>query len=286
MKLVNRIEIEKPEITYNLHVQNNNNYVAQGVVVSNCHLAKAAMLTSLLIKHGAHIPVRIGCTGTMPKDAADYKTIYAAIGEREVYTIAAKTLQDQNLLATLHITQVVMKDSANPKNEVFPEYAMEKAAVALIEGRSEWIANFIQRISEQQGNTLVLVSSIKQGRKLQKLIEGSVFIYGQDDDATRQEAYQSFASNDNIVVIANVQIAGTGLSIDRIFNLVILDIGKAFTRVIQSIGRGLRMSHDKSHVEVYDIGTNFMFGSRHMARRKTYYKESKYPTSSITAKYR
>lgn len=248
--------------------------------------AKGAVVSELLIKHGSHIPVRIGCTGTLPKDAADYKTIYAAIGEKEVYNISAKELQDQQLLATLHITQLVTQDSANPGSDRFPEYAQEKAAIGLIAERTKWIASFIEQLADADGNTLILVGTVAQGKKLQKLIgDRSIFLYGKDDDATRQEAYKSFANNNNLIVIANVQIAAVGLSINRIFNLVLVDIGKAFTRVIQSIGRGLRMSHDKTHVEVYDISSNYGFSSVHTKTRQKYYKEAHYPFSVEAIKY-
>lgn len=66
MKLIKRTEIVKPDIVYNLEVKNNHNYVANNVVVSNCHGTKAAQLQSLLIDHGANIAHRYGLTGTSP----------------------------------------------------------------------------------------------------------------------------------------------------------------------------------------------------------------------------
>jgi len=48
MKLKLRTEISKPNKVYNLHVENDHNYVVAGAVVSNCHQAKAEVLTKLL----------------------------------------------------------------------------------------------------------------------------------------------------------------------------------------------------------------------------------------------
>jgi superfamily II DNA or RNA helicase len=260
----------------------------QMFICDEVHMAKGPVLTKLLIEHGSHIPVRVGCTGTVPKDAADYKTVYAAIGERGVVEITAAELQDQKLLATLHITQIQLKDTNSASGENLPEFAMEKAAIDAIPERKPWIANFIRSIGDSSGNTLVLVSSIRQGKALRKLIgeDRSVFLYGADADAVRKEAYDSFAHDDNIIVIANIQIAGTGLSIDRIFNLVLIDVGKAFTRVVQAVGRGLRMGADKEHVEVYDIGSNMIFSARHMQKRQKYYRDAKYPFTFEKVKYR
>lgn len=256
-------------------------------ICDEVQLAKSAVVAALLIRHSSHMPVRIGCTGTVPKDPADYKTIYAAIGEREVYTITAKQLQDLKLVSTLGIKQLVLQDALNPLEDNFPEYVQEKKALAAIPERQQWIANFIQETATQYGNTLVLVSSVPQGKKLQKLIgDSSVFLYGADEDIVRQEVYRSFDVKDGLMVIANVQIAAVGLSINRIFNLILVDIGKAFTRVIQSIGRGLRMASDKSHVNVIDVCSNYSFSTTHSRKRLEYYREAEYPYEIIRIPYR
>lgn len=257
----------------------------QVVIIDECQGAKSPVVSSLMIKHGAHIPVRIGCTGTIPKDRADFQTIYAAVGAKEVFEISAQELQEVGLLATLQISQLQLLD--NETAQQFMEYSQEKTYLSLEPLRTEWIAKFLQRLAATNGNTLMLVSSIKQGKKIQSIIgDSSIFLHGQDDDATRQEAYAKFATNDNLIVIANVQIAAVGLSINRIFNLVLVDVGKAFTRVIQSIGRGLRLAEDKTHVAVYDIFTNYGFGHQHGKKRREYYREAKYPCTQDQVQYK
>ena len=44
MRLIKRTEIDKPDIVYNLHVEYDHNYIVEGSVVSNCHMAKADIL--------------------------------------------------------------------------------------------------------------------------------------------------------------------------------------------------------------------------------------------------
>jgi CRISPR/Cas system-associated endoribonuclease Cas2 len=56
-----------------------------------------------------------------------------------------------------------------------------------------------------------------------------------------------------------------------------LESGKSFVRVIQSIGRGLRMAKDKDFVTIYDICSDCKFSKRHLGARKTFYKEAGYP---------
>jgi superfamily II DNA or RNA helicase len=260
----------------------------QVVIVDETHGVKGTSLTKLLIEHGSHIPVRMGCTGTLPKDPADYKSVFAGIGAQIVVEVTAKELQDKGLLATVNINQMLLRDSDNPAQDKFAEYDHEKKALVANAPRNKWIADFIADLAKSDGNTMVLVSSIPVGKKLQKMIgdERSAFIYGKDDTEVRKQAYDLFETHNNIIVIANVQIAAVGLSIDRIFNLVLLDIGKAFTRVVQAIGRSLRMASDKTHAEVWDIGTNYSFGLAHAKKRCSYYAEASYPYKTTYINYK
>jgi superfamily II DNA or RNA helicase len=54
-----------------------------------------------------------------------------------------------------------------------------------------------------------------------------------------------FEERDDLIVIASSGIASTGISIDRVFCLCLVDAGKSFIKAIQSIGRGLRLAEDK-----------------------------------------
>jgi superfamily II DNA or RNA helicase len=94
-----------------------------------------------------------------------------------------------------------------------------------------------------------------------------------------------FKNHDDLVVIATVHIAGTGLSINRIFNLILIDIGKSFIRVIQAIGRGLRKAHDKNYVNITDVCSDFKYSKTHLATRIRYYKDAKYPYKKHTITY-
>jgi superfamily II DNA or RNA helicase len=71
-------------------------------------------------------------------------------------------------------------------------------------------------------------------------------------------------------------VAAVGINIPRIFNLVLLEPGKSFVRVIQSIGRGIRKAQDKDSVEIWDITSTCKYSKRHLTERKKYYKEAKY----------
>ena len=67
-----------------------------------------------------------------------------------------------------------------------------------------------------------------------------VFISGDMKVADRQSEYAEVSDMDNKVIVATYGVAAVGINIPRIFNLVLIEPGKSFDRVIQSIGRGIR----------------------------------------------
>lgn len=256
----------------------------QVVVVDEVHQAKSKILNELVNVHGANIPYRFGLTGTLPKDEVERLTIHTAFGDVK-YTLPASELMDQGFVSTVEVSIEQMFE--NHPDGYFPDYTAEKSYLNTRKERTEWMADrIIEKRNLPLGNSLVLVSSIAMGKKLQKLIPNSIFLNGADDADSRKTEYDKFATQNDMVVIATVQIAGTGLSIDRIFHLFLIDIGKSFTRVIQAIGRSLRMGADKNHAYVYDICSNLKYSKKHLLVRVQYYKEAKYPFVRKVVKYR
>jgi superfamily II DNA or RNA helicase len=68
--------------------------------------------------------------------------------------------------------------------------------------------------------------------------------------------------------------------------LVLIEPGKSFVRVIQSIGRGIRKAEDKDNVEIWDITSNCKFAKRHLTQRKSFYTEASYPFELEKLKYK
>lgn len=109
------------------------------------------------------------------------------------------------------------------------------------------------------------------------MIEGAAFISGEVKGKARKEEYKEHATMDNKVTVATFGVAAVGINIPRIFNLVLLEPGKSFVRVIQSIGRGIRKAEDKDFVQIWDVTSTCKFAKRHLTTRKKYYKDAKYP---------
>jgi superfamily II DNA or RNA helicase len=87
-------------------------------------------------------------------------------------------------------------------------------------------------------------------------------------------------------MVATYGVASVGINIPRIFNLVLIEPGKSFVRVIQSIGRGIRKAEDKDEVMIYDITSSCKFAKKHLTQRKVFYKDANYPFSMEKLIYR
>ena len=240
------------------------------VIVDEVHMAKADVLKRMLTGPFAHCQIRWGLTGTVPKQEYEYMGIKVSIGE-VTNKIPAKELQDKGVLANCHVNVLQTNDILE-----FRSYAEELKWLTTDPKRMSWVAQTINDISTS-GNTLILVDRISAGEILEKKIKDSVFIRGATKNMERKEHYDEVSTAQTKVIIATYGVAAVGINIPRIFNLVLIEPGKSFVRVIQSIGRGIRKAEDKDSVSIWDITSACKFARRHLTQRKKFYKEANYP---------
>ena len=240
------------------------------IIIDEVHQAKAEVLTKLLTQNFKNCPIRWGLTGTIPKEAWEFQGILSSIGP-VINQVSAHDLQERGVLAQLQINILQTNDI-----EVFRSYPEEYTFLVTDAKRLAWISDKIKQVS-QTGNTLVLINRIDTGKKLIELIPDAVFVSGGMKLDDRKEEYDEIKTSDNKIIVATYGVAAVGINIPRIFNLVLLEPGKSFVRVIQSIGRGIRKAEDKDHVEIWDITSACKYAKRHLTERKKFYKEAKYP---------
>ena len=240
------------------------------IIIDEVHQAKAEVLTKLLTQNFKNCPIRWGLTGTIPKEAWEFQGILSSIGP-VINQVSAHDLQERGVLAQLQINILQTNDV-----EVFRSYPEEYTFLVTDPKRLSWISDKIKQVS-QTGNTLVLINRIDTGKKLIELIPDAVFVSGGMKLDDRKEEYDEIKTSDNKIIVATYGVAAVGINIPRIFNLVLIEPGKSFVRVIQSIGRGIRKAEDKDHVEIWDITSACKYAKRHLTERKKFYKDAKYP---------
>jgi hypothetical protein len=245
------------------------------VIVDECHTVRADILRSLLTHNISNASIRWGLTGTIPKEAYEYESLFASVGPL-IGGIAAHELQTQGYLSTCNVNVIQTIEFRE-----FISFTQEIQYLSSNTQRMHHLAHLIDTISHT-GNTLVLVNRINAGTLLKaEILKISgidvPFIHGSVQVNARKEEYDDAKITNNKIILATYGVAALGINIPRLFNLVLVDPGKGFIRVIQSIGRGLRRAEDKNHVEIYDITSTLKYSKRHLTIRKRFYKDAHYP---------
>ena len=240
------------------------------IIIDEVHQAKAEVLKNLLTRNLRNAPIRWGLTGTVPKEKFEFESIHASLGP-VIGQVSAKELQDKGVLSQCHVNIVQLIDTVAHRG-----YQEELKYLVTNQDRINYLGKLLNTVKES-GNTLILVDRISAGEMLQELIPGSVFVKGDVKLKDRKDAYDEINEGTNHVVIATYGVAAVGINIPRIFNLVLIEPGKSFVRVIQSIGRGVRKAKDKDFVQIWDLTSTCKFAKRHLTQRKKFYKEAEYP---------
>jgi len=250
------------------------------VMVDEVHMAKADALKTLLTGVFARVPIRWGLTGTVPKEDYEKVSLFCSLGP-VIGKLSASELQEAGHLANCHVNIVQLQDSVE-----YRDYQSELKYLVTNIDRVAYLARLIDSIKDG-GNTLILVDRIETGRLLQTELStlfsllsdkpDVAFVSGATKAGDRKEEYDDVATSTNKIIIATYGVAAVGINIPRIFNLVLIEPGKSFVRVIQSIGRGIRKAEDKDFVQIWDITSTCKFAKRHLTKRKQFYKEASYP---------
>jgi superfamily II DNA or RNA helicase len=250
------------------------------VMVDEVHMAKADALKTLLTSVFAQVPIRWGLTGTIPKEDYAAVSIFCSLGNI-VGKLSASELQEAGHLAQCHVNIVQLQDHVEYK-----DYQSELKYLTTTAERIAYMAKLVNKIKDS-GNTLILVDRIETGKMLQAELStlfsllsdkpDVTFVSGATKATERKEEYDNHATSNNKITVATYGVAAVGINIPRIFNLVLVEPGKSFVRVIQSIGRGIRRAEDKDFVQIWDITSTCKFAKRHLTKRKAFYKEANYP---------
>ena len=259
------------------------------VMVDEVHMAKADALKTLLTTVFAHVPIRWGLTGTIPKEDYEFVSLRCSLGE-VIGRLSASELQEAGHLANCHVNIVQLMDHVE-----YRDYQSELKYLVTTTERLAYLARMIDSIKEG-GNTLILVDRIETGKILQAELStlfsllsdkpDVAFVSGSTKATDRKEEYDDIATSTNKIIIATYGVAAVGINIPRIFNLVLIEPGKSFVRVIQSIGRGIRKAEDKDFVQIWDITSTCKFAKRHLTKRKQFYKEANYPFTVEKAEWK
>lgn len=268
------------------------------VAVDEAHQAKSNSLVKILEQTYNSAYYRFGVSGTFPEDdTAEILTIQSVTGPK-VTSIKAKMLQDRGKIAPVKVKCIYLNHNdadfdnklsyirGNP-NLANKAYQLEKKYIYASEPRMKFISKLVGKC---KSNTLVLFNTIEHGKRMFDILEKDfpdlIFLYidGSIKKKRREEIKKQMEINDGQtrILVATYGTLSTGVSINNIHNIILTDSFKSETRIIQSIGRGLRLHEDKDKAIIFDLIDVFRESHqknsffRHGIERQKLYKKHEY----------
>jgi len=252
------------------------------VVGDEAHLFKSKSLTAIMTKLKA-CPFRVGTTGTLD-GTNTHRLVLEGLFGRAYEVTKTKTLMEKKILSDLKIDCIVLS---------YPDIDRESVKRAKYQDEIRWIVGSSRRnkfIAEMckrlKGNSLILFQFVEDhGKVLNSLVRSCVpaerkvfFVYGGTEASEREEIRKIVETESDAIIIASYGTFSTGISIRRLDNIIFASPSKSRIRVLQSIGRQLRVAADKKTARLYDIGDDLSWKSwknhtlRHMNERMKLYE--------------
>ena len=273
------------------------------VIVDECHRTSAKSIKDIL-ERCWHCAYRFGVSGTMPKqNTADFLTLLTYLGPL-VTEVKAKSLQDEGYISNCNIVQMRIDYVSEKKKEEFADayallmrtkkgsdaFNLEKNFIIENEKRFSFITDILRKTTK---NTLVLFHRIIYGKKLFAFLRANLsnkriyYIDGSIDKDIREEITDRMDKYDDVILVASFATMSTGVSVNKIFNVIFTESFKSPFVIIQSIGRSLRLkdkeNKEKNKATIIDIVDDFRYKKyvnylyRHGLERLRMYKEQQYP---------
>ena len=247
------------------------------LIVDEVHKVRRGNKVNKLFR-SVNTPNRFGFTGTLPPDNLDKWNIFGKIGP-QLYEKMAHELRDNNYVAKSKV-HVLQLNYNTPTAEIY--HGTNSNAYYLQENEfirnSSYRNNIIGKLCNKlDNNGLILVDYIEHGELLLESLQSICkykdvyFIQGSVDVDYRKEIQNYMEAQKNVIVIAISKIFSTGINIKNLHYIVFGGVGKAKIKIVQSIGRGLRLHIDKQELIIFDIADNLRYGQRHIEQRLALY---------------
>ena len=251
------------------------------VIGDEAHQFKSKSLISIMTKL-CDAKYRFGFTGTLD-GSQTHKWVLEGLFGPSYKIINTDELMKKGHLAKLDIKILLLKHPPN-RFDVFED---EIQYLINHERRNNFIKNLTLDL---KGNTLVLFNRVEShGQPLYDLINNNkigdrkvFFIHGGVDTEERERVREITEKENNAIIVASYGTFSTGINIKNLHNVIFASPSKSRIRNLQSIGRVLRKSDNKTKATLYDIADDISYKSRknytlnHLIERIKIYNEENF----------
>ena len=236
------------------------------VIGDECHGFKSKSLSSIMNK-ATEARYRFGTTGTLDGTQTHKLVLEGLFGP--VYKVTTtKKLQDEETLAPLDIKVLLLQYSEEVRKDFTKKtYQEEIDFIIGNAGRNRLIRNLALAA---KGNTLVLFNRVDaHGKPLYEMINSRAaegrkifFVSGEVATSDRESIRKIVEKQKDAIIVASLGTFSTGINIRNLHNIIFASPSKSQIKVLQSIGRGLRVSDDGRETKLFDIADDLHWRSK------------------------
>jgi len=230
-------------------------------------------------------PCRFGFTGTMPEGMLDQWNIIGKIGP-VIYEKSSYELRLEKYISGVAVQIIELEYSPDDRPRQVDNINKYREEVTFLM-RNKFRNDVISKLTcKLNNNALVLVDYIEHGELLTAAIKEVCpskkiyFIRGEVEVEERDKVRKLMEECNDVVVIAISKIFSTGINIKNLHYIVFACGGKAKVKIIQSVGRGLRLHINKDKLIIFDINDNLHYSRLHSEKRLKLYEKENIQTSS------
>jgi superfamily II DNA or RNA helicase len=273
---------------------------AGAIFVDETHTVNGPVLTNLM-EMAINCPIRHGLTGTLDGFECNELAAQGLLGPA-VKIISAKENIDAGRATLVEVKCIILDydketkkrykaDQDNvPKTRAQLKYQSEISFINNLKSRFDFIQGMVKTL---KGNTIVLFDRVDDYgiplyEDMKAKHENTFLIVGGVDGEEREEIRLNLENYDNAVVYATSQIMSTGVNIKNLHNIILASSSKSKIRILQTIGRLMRLHESKKHATLIDLVDKLDYNGipnftlKHVEERINHYSKEKHPVKFLT----
>ena len=263
---------------YNIEVEDNHNYFANNILVSNCqHSSSNSHVNVMQAARNSYHKFFLSAT---PYRNTSLDLVLNAYSGKEIISIDASYLIERKYLVkpTIYFLD---------PNELGKYHYIRKSFQSIYKdwivnnkNRNSLIVDCIDRLVQLDKTTLITVTQIKHGQIILDMIEEKLkgvsvaFIKGEVKKEKRKELL-NFIRQRKLKVLIGTSLADEGLDLPALDAAVISGGGKSLIKTLQRVGRTLRPYPEKKEAIIVDFYDNLRYLTSQSRKRMGIYMQER-----------
>lgn len=216
----------------------------QCLIIDEAHHSAAKTYQKLNKTMWQDIYYRFFFTATPFRNDPEEEILFEGIAGQVIYKLSYRQAIKDKLIVPIEAYYIEMPKvptNAYTWNEVYKELVVNNDA------RNAMLLSVIQRLTSAGVSTLCLVKEVQHGKN----IGWEAFVHGEDEES--RKLIERFSSCSAASLVGTEGIIGEGIDTKPCEYVILAGLGKAKSRIMQAIGRGVRKYPGKESCKVIII---------------------------------